>query len=269
MFLLIILGSAIFVSISVLHVRKSAFERRLEELAERKRRRLGRTLTFSLSKRLTRLDDQREVAIASGTSRGQPIEDPDPEAEYQPTFATRTRTQSTRNAQKSEGVPNDGPVLATDGSTSQHIAFGSMPQPVKRTTTKMAPLRRRTTALNTGVGTHSNTNHPRDAQPIIYETRSDDEKEPGEGNRLRSSSIAKIDKYIDEFEGFLSRNSQFHHLSERERRALGGMEYDALCVLNWVVPLYFVLFQLLGAVALGAWIQVNHPELALTNGQSS
>lgn len=269
MFLLIILGSAIFVSSAVLHVRKSAFERRVEELAERKRRRLGlRTLTFSLSRRRGTLGNKREEAIASGIARGQPIQDPDPdpETEYQPTFATRMRTESMNQGVKPDELTDGEANLEPERQASGHIAFGPTPRLPRQSTSSMEPFQRRRTFIhNSGVAARSMDNHPRNAQPISHE--SDEEIE--ESFRPRSGSLAKLDKYIDEFKGFVGRNSQFHHLSEKERRALGGMEYDAICVLSWVVPIYFILFQLLGAIGMGAWLQINRPDVALRNGQYS
>ncbi|KAL8393209.1 hypothetical protein RB595_003126 [Gaeumannomyces hyphopodioides] len=62
------------------------------------------------------------------------------------------------------------------------------------------------------------------------------------------------------------RNGQFHSLSSEEREKLGGTEYRALKVLAAVVPLYFALWQLVGCLALGAWMAVNMPDVALANG---
>jgi hypothetical protein len=79
--------------------------------------------------------------------------------------------------------------------------------------------------------------------------------------------VSKLDKYLNTVNGYLGRNSQFHGLSEKERKKLGGIEYDAICLLSWVVPLYFVLFQLFGALGVGAWMKVNRPSTALRNGE--
>lgn len=64
----------------------------------------------------------------------------------------------------------------------------------------------------------------------------------------------------------VGRNAQFHNLTTDEREQLGGCEYRALRVLSIVVPLYFILWQLLGCIALGAWIANNKPEVATSNG---
>ena len=267
LFLLIIVGSSIFVSIATLHIRKSAFERQLEELAERKRRRLGiLTLTFSLSKRRASISNQREEAVASGVVRGNPIESSDPEAEYQPTFAARVRTESMKNLEKPQVAPNGDADPGHGQATPGHIAFGDEPHLMRQTTGQIQPLQRRRSFIpgNSGVAAHSMANHPRNAQPVLH----GNEEESDKRNRPRPGSLAKLNKYFDSINGFIGRNSQFYHLSEKERRALGGIEYDAICVLSWLVPIYFVLFQLFGAIGVGAWLQINRPDTAYANGQT-
>lgn len=64
----------------------------------------------------------------------------------------------------------------------------------------------------------------------------------------------------------VGRNAQFHDLTSEEREHLGGCEYRALRILAVVVPLYFTCWQVLGCVALGAWIARNKPEVATSNG---
>ena len=65
------------------------------------------------------------------------------------------------------------------------------------------------------------------------------------------------------FSGFVGRNSQFHHLTEEEREALGGAEYKAIKVLSVIVPLYYVLWQLLSCIGIGAYVAMNRPDTAL------
>ena len=75
-----------------------------------------------------------------------------------------------------------------------------------------------------------------------------------------------ISQYFDTVEGWISRNSQFHGLSEKEREKLGGCEYRAVSFLAWLVPAYFVLWQLLGCIGCAAWVALNRPDTALSNG---
>jgi hypothetical protein len=268
LFLLIIIGSSIFVSIAILHIRKSAFERQLEELAERKRRRLGiRTLTFSLSKRRNSASsNSREEAIASGAVRGHAIQAENGEADYRPTFASRVRTTSMSQLDRPDTVPRPLNDRVDEGAPG-HITFASQAPPPRRETTQLSTLQHRKSFMptNSGVAVHSMADHPRNAQPFIH----DASPESKEGNRLRSRSLAKLNKYFESLSGLVGRNSQFYHLSEKERRALGGIEYDAICVLSWLVPIYFVLFQLFGAIGVGAWIQLNRPEITYTNGEQT
>jgi len=62
------------------------------------------------------------------------------------------------------------------------------------------------------------------------------------------------------------RNAQFYGLSREEREHLGGVEYRAITLLGWVVPLYFVLWQLLGCIGLGAYMKMNKEEVIRANG---
>ena len=61
---------------------------------------------------------------------------------------------------------------------------------------------------------------------------------------------------------YIHRNSQFSNLTLPERERLGGVEYRAVSVLAVVVPLYFVLWQLLGCIGLGAYVAYNRPGAA-------
>lgn len=64
----------------------------------------------------------------------------------------------------------------------------------------------------------------------------------------------------------VGRNGQFHDLTKEEREHLGGCEYRALKVLAVVVPLYSFLWQFLGCISLAAWIAHNKPDVATSNG---
>ena len=51
----------------------------------------------------------------------------------------------------------------------------------------------------------------------------------------------------------IGRNAAFYGMSDADRRLLGCVEFRALRVLSVMVPLYFTAWQILGALALGAW----------------
>ncbi|KAF1811340.1 TrkH-domain-containing protein, partial [Eremomyces bilateralis CBS 781.70] len=62
------------------------------------------------------------------------------------------------------------------------------------------------------------------------------------------------------------RNHSFFGLSDLDKKKLGGCEYRALKFLGFVVPLYSLLWQLLSALALGAWMAQHKPDVARRNG---
>lgn len=68
------------------------------------------------------------------------------------------------------------------------------------------------------------------------------------------------------YPGVVGRNSQFSSLTFAEREQLGGAEYRAITLLALVVPLYFILWQLLGALGLGAYVAQNRRAVAEANG---
>jgi len=71
--------------------------------------------------------------------------------------------------------------------------------------------------------------------------------------------------YIPE-SGFLARNSSFYDLSEADRIRLGGAEYKAIAFLSWVVPTYFFMWQLLGCLACGAYVNNYYANTTEENG---
>lgn len=111
-----------------------------------------------------------------------------------------------------------------------------------------------------GVGARPDARDPKDAAPSFV---ADEERRP--------SFIESITKNPQKFffsKALISRNSQFHGLTASEREKLGGVEYKAICLLSIIVPLYFVLFNLLGFIGIGTWFAVNRPSVARENGLS-
>lgn len=111
-----------------------------------------------------------------------------------------------------------------------------------------------------GVGARPDARDPKDAAPSFV---AEEERRP--------SLIESITRGPQKFffsNGLISRNSQFHGLTASEREKLGGVEYKAICLLSIIVPLYFILFNMLGFVGLGTWVAVNRPSIARENGLS-
>ena len=276
LFLLIICGSAIFVSSWVLHIRKRAFEKKLGELAERRARHslhLSRTFTFSRTKSRRRNSvNGLESAIASGAVRGRIIKDQEPKLD--PDISTNRPAVHREDASAIPASPVEASVGQSEivqspvGRTSGHITFqDSMRSPITigdtgflhRTSSKShRPF------IAGGVGVRTMENHPRNSQPL--NPRADLGYLPQSEEHTKPGRFATFEDWVKSRGGLLGRNSQFHNLTEKERRKLGGIEYDAVSVLSVIVPLYFVLWQLLGAVGVGAYLQLNRPDIAYSNG---
>jgi hypothetical protein len=298
------MGSAIFVSSSILYIRKRAFEKKLEELAARKlRTRPGRVLSFSLSRRRESNTGARTDAIASGAVRGSAIKE-----NYGENYPETTELKEQDRTAPSRRSVGRGPspihtALTSTGSTSdslasreqreeaastqlaipnqprEHISFGDNEQPTRdpksptrperRLSNQMQPIKRTHTKLfdGSGVGVRGLDQHPRNARPLQLLSEPASASPNSTDKELRPKpKTGSIDKYLKTIDGYIGRNSQFHNLTEKERRKLGGIEYDAICLLSYVVPTYFVLWQLLGALGVGAWFQANASGVTLQNG---
>jgi hypothetical protein len=62
------------------------------------------------------------------------------------------------------------------------------------------------------------------------------------------------------------RNAQFFGLSKAEREHLGGVEYRAITLLAYIVPAYFLLWQVLGCMGLAAYMAHNKASVTRANG---
>ncbi|KAF4542408.1 Cation transporter [Lasiodiplodia theobromae] len=191
LFLLIMAGSAIFVSAFVVHVRKKAFEAKIHKVAAEQKRPRSR---FSLSRPLSGRSSQ-------GRSRSAAVDQKQLNA---------TVSRATENAVEQEGEQPD----------SEYSICASRSQAVDDDEDYEKTLKE----------------HPSETFPPAG------------------------------FSGLVGRNSQFHHLTEEEREALGGAEYKAIKVLSVIVPLYYVLWQLLSCIGIGAYVAMNRPDTALQNG---
>ncbi|PMD41118.1 cation transporter [Hyaloscypha variabilis F] len=63
--------------------------------------------------------------------------------------------------------------------------------------------------------------------------------------------------------GTVDRNAQFHSLSSEEREHLRCVEYQAVRLLSYVVPMYLIAWQLFGCIALGIYVAYRQPGPAI------
>ena len=299
LFLLIMLGSTIFVSASVIFIRRRAFKTAFAHIvdAERKARRprsrstLLPTLSVSRSKVAHKKSTNMEPEVDGVVVRGRAITPEDSAnhhtVDQNPGDRLRAELHDEQNKEKDNtGVENgsqspklprlDQSLLRGNRENEQNedektpntlanasnVHFADQAAKAETITTPgqgalkfvepVTPRRPRVFSI-TGVGARTDlSNHPSTA-PFHFPSATD--------------SFPESDSTLHIFRGkSIGRNSQVTMLTSQEREKLGGVEYRALRLLEAIVPLYFVLFQLLGCLGLGAWIALNTPDVALDNG---
>ena len=286
LFLLILLGSAILVSIAVIFVRLKAFERRfktiVEEVEEEKRKQKERQREMqkergSLRRRMTfRANSVSSQPIGNGELRErhtrntalaeEGVSDKDlemggkmspiaeeshrePSTKHEPlTINTNTDSDTTQQTKADDHVD-----LPNGTGRKRGVTFSQIPaSPVK-----LAPLARILSMQGVGAR-YDLPNHPlriNNPETLLIPDEEHHEK------------INKKDLiYHFSIPGIIGRNSHFSNLSIHSREKIGGVEYRALELLALVVPLYFVAWQFLGSIGMGAWVKNNGQNLTEENG---
>ncbi len=291
-------GSAIFVSIFVIHVRKKAFENRfgaiLKEQHEQRRKRrssfrdtTGRSFSARRSLSLSR---PRSQGIGMGEltkkpSLGQPQNSNgstgdglridkgtlgDPARDAETAIESPTPNGAIENPRTSHGEAKYSNKTEQTGAnlhetSADHIAF--VPSTYFNPNNNMAQasqIKHRNSAFSfTGVG----------ASPVRTSFHRPFFAEMNERQPTRLAGVGLMDDPATPWhignlirKEVVGRNSQFHGLTHEEREQLGGVEYRAIQLLSWVVPLYFVLWQLLGCLAVGAWMNNYAFDITEANG---
>jgi hypothetical protein len=250
LYILFVIGSALWVSFWTVMARKHAFEKRFEDIVRtereaRKRRAalrrskpLGRFLTFDKSKTTPASTGASTTLPGLGTKQKDMTEKND--TNNNDLFTT------TRSIRRAVTAPHDAVSSDSDDNDSNrtHVAASSRIPP-----------------LTTSSGDHiqfADNLSPRSAgrdSVSIYQRNENIEHE----RRPSETSVAGS----DESEDFLlhwkkilgshntSKRGQFYDLSSDEREALGGCEYRALKVMSVTVPLYGFAWQAICGIALG------------------
>lgn len=283
------LGSAIFVSFAVVEIRRRAFERRFKSIIEeqarerqkRARSNSGRIMSFarSLSRKKSAPTSGPEVdgvVIRGSTIRESPTLDGTNNAPFENPGDHPRAEQRARERPKlelrtiAEGKPDNVEHSREDSSTENGV---KSPQANgDEVKTPLSGIRNRVSFANPispslershrrvftfqGVGARQDLmNHP---------IRTPEGIPPTPMAESKSSSTSKPHQYP--WLAYIGRNSQFSNMLSPEREKLGGVEYKAIEVLAVIVPLYFVLWQFLGSLGLGAYIAHNRKDITETNG---
>ena len=229
------LGHAILISITVLFVRKRAFESKFKGISNN-------------------LIQDRESRPTPGLNI--PLDGADPKvANVQPL------NMDAGHGDKAPGITEVSPVEnSTSLASDDHIHWAEDDQKTIGARTRSHLPHHRVFPM-VGVGARPDlNNHPRDAIPNLPL------REESEISRLKGM-IQGTQKYFAS-RGVISRNSQFHGLTPDERERLGGVEYKAVSFLAVIVALYWLMFLIIGIIGVGGWLEANHPDISRENGLS-
>lgn len=232
------------ISSTVLFVRKRAFETKFRGIAEEHAR---RRLSFQHAIHLPRIGKKKHDAEDSNRPDSKQNT---PESHQKDTGAQDHRAVL-RLSVANKAVSPENPCQDSDSIgwiDDDQITIRTAA--CERSKHRVFPM--------TGIGAHPDAKNPKDAVPSLF---IDDDRRPS----IIQNAILGTQKYFLS-RGFISRNSQFHGLTVSDREKLGGVEYKAISFLSVVVPLYFFLFNILGAVGIGAWITANRPSVARVDG---
>ena len=235
LFVLLMLGHAILISITVLFVRKRAFESKFNGISNK-------------------LVQDRKAHPTSDLNT--PLDGADSKvSNVQPS------NMDARHGGEAPGLTEASPVEnSTDLTSDDHIHWTEDDQITIGARTRSHHHNHRVFPV-VGVGARLDlNNHPKDAIPNMPL------REESDISRLKGM-IQGTQKYFVS-RGFVSRNSQFYGLTPDERERLGGVEYKAVSFLTVIVALYWLMFLLIGMIGVGGWLEANHPDISRENGLS-
>ncbi|KAH7020895.1 cation transport protein-domain-containing protein [Microdochium trichocladiopsis] len=299
--LLMIIGSQVLVSYVTIAYRKHVFEKRFEAIVDAERaRRKNRTRThktgaavglagamFGLQvmssfggakgreaaeKDATVLQQQqqqkkqgqqephattRPVSRRPVSSPGAPQQSPGSPTAQLESLEMPSRIRS------SESVPVGGDESNHNTSPLQHGHRVGFLEPIRERIPLDANGQRPLSAA-TGHSIYNVHSHPQDASSMRRRPHSGETKLPVSGGVEEFN----VQTFLREEKSSIGRNGQFFNLTEEKREYLGGVEYRALKFLSYFVLAYFILWQVFGAIALGAWMSVYAVDTSAVNAQN-
>ncbi|KAH7406350.1 cation transport protein-domain-containing protein [Phaeosphaeria sp. MPI-PUGE-AT-0046c] len=245
---LMMMGSQVLVSYFTVAFRKHMFEKRFEDI-----------VNMEKEKRKARKGNVGSVVGMTGAMFGLPVMGSFGKGKKGRKMGEKLGITTTATAGNTERAPNT-PALeeqkevelspgARERSPPLHIGFLD---PIREGAPRERPF-----SATTG---HS-----------IYNVQS---RQTVSNRRRSSAEESKLDDsfnvntFVSEQKRNIGRNGQFFNLSSDQREYLRGVEYRALKFLSLFVPAYFILWQLFGAIALGAYMSVWEKEAHAVNEQN-
>ncbi|RMZ45940.1 hypothetical protein AFCA_001194 [Aspergillus flavus] len=235
LFALLMLGHAILISITVLFVRKRAFESKFK----------------GISNRLAQYRESRPTSD---------LNVPLDEADFK-VVNVQPSNMNAGHGDKAPGMTEVSPVEnSTDLTSDDHIHWAEDDQITIGARRRSHHQSHRVFPM-VGVGARPDlNNHPKDAIPNLPLRE--------ESDILRLKGIIQGTQKYFASRGFISRNSQFYGLTPDERERLGGVEYKAVSFLAVIVAVYWLMFLIIGMIGVGGWLEANHPDISRENGLS-
>jgi hypothetical protein len=280
LFLLTLIGSSIFVSSFIVYIRRRAFEKRFLTEMEREHR-IGRRMirTFSRGRsgsatdmRGTRISDKAILSSDHGEATVGSTQDKihvvnevhEPTAVVEsPPITTLSPTFTAEELATAHQSILDGSAVQSDSEPRlDHVSFRDDTRFGSRTQSNEPQHSHRLFHVG-GVGARSiATTHRYSIQSALgAPVLSDISTSVGDHR-----SVFSIDEKAKVGHEASGRNSTFHDLTYKERERLGGVEFKAVVFLSWLVPIYFIVFQFLGAISLGAFVAQYYSDVTRQNG---
>ncbi|KAJ1324866.1 Trk/Ktr/HKT type cation transporter [Microdochium nivale] len=267
---LMIIGSQVLISYATIAFRKHVFEKRFEDLVEAERvnrKNRSRTHKTGAAVGLAGAMFGLQVISSFGGAKGREAAEKD-----------TTHMQEQQDATSPAAQPRNMDALsqtlsgASAGARNKHTTPGSPvqhPQQVEflepiRPSVTLGANNDRLHSVTTGHSIYNVHSHPREAPSMRRRKDSGDSKLP----TTNITEGFNVQTFLKEEKNSIGRNGQFFNLTEEKREYLGGVEYRALKFLSYFVLAYFILWQVFGAIALGAWMSVYAVEASAVNAQN-
>jgi hypothetical protein len=290
LFCLIVLGSSILVSISTVIVRKRVFEKRFEGIirrqkeAKRARRRdsisiRGRSLSRGQGEVVPpvvrKVNESRRMDESSNKVEQLDGSSEEPEEHHLGLGNLARERDENDKGRKRDGAdtPSTATAVEQPFEPADRVLSKTSRRQVNVDRDRISPALQFSPVPNVdhpriinfvGVGAHPNSTSaykPPNSSGLAYRRK-------GEGK-----DEEQVHDYLDHthYPSYLTRhttgrNAQFYGLNRAERDHLGGVEYRAISLLAWVIPIYFASWQILGCVALGGYIANNKAATSEQNG---
>ncbi|KAH3995180.1 hypothetical protein HBI56_173230 [Parastagonospora nodorum] len=245
---LMMMGSQVLVSYFTVAFRKHMFEKRFEDVVKMEK-----------EKRQARKGDIGAVVGMTGAMFGMPVMGSFGKGRkgMPPRNKAMVTAMTIPEAEETE-MPPGTPV----GQTQSRPSLGERERSAPQHIGFLDPIRerephKRPTSATTGHSIYNVQSH---------QTMSERRRSLGEKSTLNDGF--NVQSFVKEQKRSIGRNGQFFNLSSDQREYLGGVEYRALKFLFIFVPAYFILWQLFGAIALGAYMSVYEKEACAVNAQN-